>query len=133
MAIRRIIKFATIGTLGFAIDSAILTLMISAFGMNPYAARVISYLISATTTWAGNRLLTFSDRPRTEPLRQWLSFLTASLIGFAINYAVYALLVSQVQFCMNYPVTAVAIATLVTMLFNFFSYSRFVFAGSKTT
>lgn len=85
----RIIKFGFIGVIGFCVDSGVLLLGTKILNLDPYSARIISYLVAATTTWLGNRLLTFADRPKTPLAKQWLLFLSLNAVGFAVNYTTY--------------------------------------------
>jgi putative flippase GtrA len=123
----RFMKFGFIGAVGFCVDSAVLLFGTNILNLDPYSARVISYIIAATTTWIGNRWLTFADRPKARVGKQWLLFLVVNGPGMLVNNSVYALLVSQFPYVYAHPVWAVAAGSLAGMVFNYIASSRFVF------
>lgn len=123
----RFLKFGFIGGIGFVVDSAVLLFGTKILNLDPYSARLISYLVAASTTWLGNRLLTFADRAKTPLAKQWVLFLALNAVGFAINYTTYALLVAHFPYIYAYPVWAVAAGSCAGMLFNYVAASRFVF------
>ena len=129
MAIR-LLKFGFIGVIGFVVDSAVLLLGTNVLGLDPYTGRIISFIVAATTTWIGNRLLTFADRPKTRLAKQWLLFLMVNGPGMLVNNSVYVLLVSQFPYIHDHPVWAVAAGSLGGMVFNYVASSRFVFPRS---
>ncbi len=126
----RFLKFGFIGIIGFAVDSAVVLFGIFFLHLDPYTARVISYIAAATTTWLGNRVLTFADRPKQRPAKQWLLFLAVNGPGMVVNYLVYALLVSQFPYIYENPVWAVAAGSLAGMVLNYVASSRFVFPST---
>lgn len=123
----RIIKFGFIGVIGFCVDSGVLLLGTKILNLDPYSARIISYLVAATTTWLGNRLLTFADRPKTPLAKQWLLFLSLNAVGFAVNYTTYAVLVGQFAYIYAHPVWAVAAGSLAGMVLNYVASTRVIF------
>jgi putative flippase GtrA len=125
--ILRLAKFGFIGVIGFAVDSAVLLCGTNIFGLDLYSARIISYVVAATTTWLGNRLLTFADRPKTSLVKQWATFLALNGVGFLANYTVYAVLVAQFPYIYEHPVWAVAVGSLAGMMFNYVASTRFIF------
>jgi putative flippase GtrA len=126
----RFFKFGMIGMLGFAVDSLVLLFGTNILSLDPYTARIISYLAAATTTWLGNRMFTFSDRPKTPIAKQWVLFLVLNGIGFVINYSTYAFLVAQYPYIYAHPVWAVAAGSLTGMVFNYVASTRFVFRAT---
>jgi putative flippase GtrA len=126
----RFIKFGFIGVIGLGVDSGILLCGTKIFGLDPYSARVISYICAATATWFGNRMLTFADRPKTRPSKQWVLFLMANAPGMLVNNGLYVLLVSQIPAIHDNPVWAVAAGSLAGMVLNFVAANRFVFPST---
>mgnify|MGYP003386132873 CR=1 FL=1 len=127
----RFLKFGFIGVVGFCVDSAVVLFGKHVLGLDPYTARVISYLVAASATWMGNRTLTFADRPKAHPAKQWLLFLAANGPGMVVNYTVYALLVSQFIYIYDNPVWAVAAGSLAGMVINYVASSRLVFPSTR--
>jgi len=129
--LQRIAAFGCIGVLGLVVDIATLRCATQLFGFNPYAGRVLSYLVAATSTWLGNRSLTFADRPQPTTAqarsKQWLLFLALNAIGFAINYGTYAVLLNYVPLVHDHLFLGVAAGSLAGMGFNFVAANWVVF------
>src|SRR5688572_16281993 len=86
----RFALFALIGTLGFAVDVAVLYAAAPLLGW--YLGRIVSFLAAATATWHLNRRWTFADAHASTRagLRPYLRYLSSMLAGATLNYAVYA-------------------------------------------
>ncbi len=126
---RQLISFGGIGTLGFLIDAAVFTVT-NLFLQNLYLSRVVSYLAAASSNWFLNRKFTFaaSDRP---PVEEWGRFLLLQAAGGAVNYGVYALLVTAYGFFAAHPVAAIAIGSIAGMGVNFLTAKFFVFGDPR--
>ena len=120
------LRFGTVGTAGFLVDSGVLLLGL-ALGLGPWLGRVVSYLLAATTTYSLNRIWTFRAAGHGHSWRQWALFLALNLIGFAFNYGTYAILVLYSPLVAAHPVLGVAAGSLAGMFINFFVSRRFVF------
>jgi putative flippase GtrA len=120
------LRFGIVGTMGFAIDTATLYAALW-LGAGLYGGRVLSYLTAASANWALNRVWTFRQADRTGRRRQWALFLLVNLLGFAINYGTYTVLVSSWSLAAAYPVIGVAAGSLAGMAGNFLLSRRFVF------
>lgn len=132
----RFLRFAFIGTLGFLVNEAALWGALKALALGPYAGGVFSFLIAATFTWLGNRILTFRAHAATTAysmLREWLMFLAANGIGFLVNYAVYASLVTFAPKPLNNPFVALAFGTLAGLTLNFVLSSKLVFRSRMSS
>ncbi len=129
---RQLISFGGVGTLGFLIDAAVFTIA-NLFLNNLYLSRLVSYLAAASFTWLLNRKFTFaaSDRP---PVQEWGRFVLVQTVGGAVNYGVYAILVSTYAFFTAHPVAAIAAGSIAGMGVNFLSAKFYVFgnAGEKS-
>jgi putative flippase GtrA len=114
------IRFAAVGTAAFVVDTAVLYLALWA-GLGLYSGRVVSYLFAATFTWYGNRRITFATHARgvAAATVEWIRFLLTNLVGGAVNYAVYAVLVSQLELVHAYPLLGVAAGSLAGLSVNF--------------
>ena len=124
------LRFGVVGTIGFVVDAATLTLML-ALGLGPYAGRVPAYLAAATTTWALNRRWTFRATGDATA-RQWATFVVLNLGGFVLNYGTYVLLVRFVPVVAAHPVLGVAAGALAGMTGNFVLSRRYVFRAAAT-
>ena len=124
----RLCRFAAVGVVGFVTDVATLYLsFLAGFGL--LSGRVVSFLAAATVTWFLNRTFTFrpAERPR---FREWLGYLSANSIGGAINYGLYALLVTGFELFSSLPVLAVAIGSVAGLLINYALSHTLVFRSS---
>ena len=90
-------------------------------------------------TWFLHRIYTFrhqlpvADKHATSSralVDQWFRFIVTNGLGAALNYGIYAVLILNSELCRAYPVVAVAIGSLVAMVFNFVISRRFVFSGN---
>lgn len=115
---RQMLGFAVAGAVGFLVDAGVLTLGASLLGLPPALARVPSFLAAVVTTWAINRRLTFrSSRPPS--LAEFLHYLSAMLLGLAINFAVFLIVLWLSDSAAALPVLALVPATLCGMAANF--------------
>lgn len=83
--------FVLAGLVGLAVDVAVL--YVAAPWLGWYAARVLSFLAAASSTWLLNRRYAFQDHAahRGSLLREYLAYLAAMLGGAAVNFLVYVL------------------------------------------
>jgi putative flippase GtrA len=121
-----VVRFGLVGAAGFVVDASVVQALAIGAGFDLYLSRVVSYLMAATTTWWLNRLFTFRSKS-IDLISQWLRFLAFNLSGGAINYAVYALLISMFVVAEQNPVAAVAAGSLAGMLVNYIVSRVFVF------
>ncbi len=85
---QKIMKFAMVGGLGFVVDTIVFSLAIYVLRTDLLTARVVSFILAATTTWLGNRLFTFSEREKEDKIKQWSKFFFSALISAMPNFAV---------------------------------------------
>jgi len=130
--VTQFLRFGVVGAVGFVVDTAVLYAALAAGG-GPYGGRVLSYIAAATTTWALNRAWTFraagGSAGRARIGRQWALFLVVNLVGFAVNYGTYALLIANFPLVAAYPVLGVGAGALAGMTGNFLLSQRYVFRG----
>lgn len=127
----RLLRFAVVGVLGFLVDAGVLTLLVGPAGIDPYLARVPSFLAAATATWLCNRYWTFADRRGRERLAELRRWLLAMAGGGLVNYGVYAALLATVPAVQAWPVLGVAAGSLAGMLVNFATSSRWIFPAGR--
>ncbi len=116
-----LLRFGTVGGVGFLLDSATVYASRAALGL--YGAGVLAYFVAATGNWLLNRVWTFRGRGSGPAHRQWAAFLAANLVGFVLNRGTYAILVTVSALCARQPVYAIA-AGAIAGLFTNFSLSR---------
>ena len=126
------VRFAVVGTAAFVVDTAVLYLALWA-GLGLYSGRVASYLVAATFTWYGNRRITFASHARgaSAATVEWIRFLLTNLVGGAVNYSVYAVLVGQLELVRAYPVFGVAAGSIAGLSVNFTLSKWLVFRAPR--
>jgi putative flippase GtrA len=129
---RQILLFAISGVLGFCVDAGIVQFLVRGFDMNPYGARVLSFLAAATTTWGFNRRYTFAGHgDGGSRHRELLRYLFAMACGFALNYGAYAACVAFWPLVWQWPAIGVAVGSVAGALVNFLSSKYWIFRAPK--
>jgi putative flippase GtrA len=121
-----LLAFGMVGTVGFFVNTAIVYLTRGLIG--PYSAGVLAWLVAATATWWLNRIWTFRSAAVAGVIGQWLRFLLANLVGFALYFVIYAGLIAFSAFCARAPVFAIAAGAGVSMAVNFILSRELVFS-----
>ncbi len=128
---REALSFAMGGVLGFVVDAGIVELLTCTSGLNPYVARVPSFMLAATVTWQWNRHLTFARRRGVRRGDEWLRWMLVMSAGAAINYGTYAALVAGLPVVHDAPWIGVAAGSLVAAAVNFMAARSLVFKQSR--
>ncbi|KXV62927.1 polysaccharide biosynthesis protein GtrA [Acetobacter orleanensis] len=122
----RLLKFGTVGGLGFLWDSGTVYALRTVIGLT--AATLVAYFVAATLNWMLNRLWTFKGAGQHDhPVLQWLRFLLANSFGFLLNRGTVYTLFYTVPLCVTYPVLALAAGSLAGMFANFNLSQKMVF------
>jgi putative flippase GtrA len=124
--------FAVGGVLGLLVDAGVVQLLVGWGKWNPYLARVLSFMLAATATWAWNRRLTFAHRAsgRTQTA-EWLHWLALMGVGACVNYAVYAALLLSFEPLGRWPALPAAAGSAVAALVNFSTARGVLFRRPK--
>jgi putative flippase GtrA len=125
----RFLRFALVGTAGFLVNEAALWVALNGLHAGKYAAGLIAFVVAVTFTWWGNRQLTFRDRAvhGRAIIVEWAQFVLANGLGFAINYSVYASLITFAPLPFGIPYVALGFGTVAGLLINYVLSSRVVF------
>lgn len=126
---QQFLRFCVVGAAGFLVDAGILAILTGALGWNNIIARVPSFLIAVFTTWRLNRRLTFPHLPsdtRRSSLREFANYLSVGLAGNLLNFWIYSALILTIL--ARQPIVALAVASLVALVFSYFGYSAWVFS-----
>jgi putative flippase GtrA len=121
------LAFSVVGTIGFLIDAGTLQLQLWAWDANPYAARVVSYLVAASVTWLLNRRYTFRVTGRSDLPGEWTRYVVLNAIGGGLNYATYAVALATLPLVARQPVLGVALGSAVGLVVNFTANRYLVF------
>jgi putative flippase GtrA len=126
-AIGEFARFAVIGVVGFIVDYSTLKLLVMLFNIDLYSGRLLSFLTAATGNWMLNRRFTFKQTRKESRFRQWLKYLGANGVGFAVNYSTYAALITYVPIAKIHFVLALAAGSIAGLSFNFTANKLWVF------
>jgi len=117
---RQIALFAVGGAIGLLVDASVVQALVGWAGWNPYATRVLSFLLAATVTWWWNRRHTFAARSSGRSAHaEWLHWLGLMSLGALINYGIFAVLLLAFPLLRQWPAIAVAAGSAGAAAANF--------------
>jgi putative flippase GtrA len=138
----RFIRFAIVGTIGAVVDFGTFNLFSGVLGIQDVWASVFSFTTAVLSNFTWNRYWTYPDS-RSKPLTaQLLSFAVVNILGLGIRTPLFAGLSSLLERLFSLlpflPVSfitpdllgdnsALAVAILVVMLWNFFANRYWTF------
>lgn len=130
---REFLAFAVVGVIGLVVDVVVLYLLAPLLGW--YAARVVSFLSAATTTWAFNRRYTFAASAAgaasgRSVWREYLGYLATMTAGAVLNYGAYVLTLHWVEGRWA-AALGVALGSVAGMGANFLSARYLVFRSHR--
>lgn len=125
--VHRVARFLVVGTVGFAVDSGVLSLLVHGFGIGPIMARGPSFLSAVTVTWALNRAYTFHGLKAHPIGAQYVRYLAAQGVGALTNLGVYAAAIFAIALCARFPVLALAPGSVAALVVNYVLLRLFVF------
>lgn len=111
------LRFAAVGGIGFLVDAVALYALVK-LGGAPLLMRLVSFAVAVSVTWALNRLWTFAKTAQT-PRREYVTYVSVQTAGVAVNYAVYALVLSMLTPSPAHAVFALACGSAVALVGNF--------------
>lgn len=129
--LRQFVPFCIVGGIGFLVDAGILGLLVHSFGADPLLSRLLSFPCAMTVTWYLNRRVTFAHAVSKHSGQEWFRYALVSVAGNLINFIVYAVSISRSQVMYTYPVTALAIASVIALAFNYLGCSRYAFRADS--
>ena len=131
--VREVIKFGVVGAVAFVVDAGLFNLLRfgpgEVLGDKPLTAKVVSVAVATCVAWYGNRQWTFRRRRTAAPVRELLQFAVINAIGLGIGLA--CLFTSHYLLGLRSPladnVSANGVGLVLSTLFRFWAYRRFVF------
>ena len=126
----KMVRFAVVGAGGFAVDCAVFALLHYIVGLPLMTARVGSFIAAATTTWFGNRVLTFGFKGQgrwSDKLIQWQKFMFSASISAVPNLLCFKLMVELLPVFTGAVFIAMAVGILVGMVTNYLFSQYWVF------
>ncbi len=128
--LRQLLLFAIAGVVGLVVDTAVLYALAPWLGW--YAARVVSFLAAATTTWWINRRHAFRSQAAESGAqglpwwREYAKYLASMTVGGLVNYAAYSLVLQWLHGPLA-PMLGVAAGSVAGLAFNFAAARYLVF------
>ncbi|TKC91773.1 GtrA family protein [Trinickia terrae] len=127
---REIITFGIVGVIGFVVDTTVLYLLKAHFGL--FYGRATSFAAAAFTTWLINRKWTFKDkRSSLDAKYEFAAYFALMIIGGAVNYTVYALMVSKYAVAAEAPIIGVAAGSIAGMFVNLMTSRTLLFKNLR--
>jgi putative flippase GtrA len=124
--VKRFIRFCVVGGAAFFVDAGLLMALVSGAGLDPYLARVLSFLAAASFTWWLNRRYTFEVKHRPTG-SEWAAYVGLMVIGAAVNYGTYAAAITWWPVAREHLWLGVALGSIAGLGINFLTSSRLVF------
>lgn len=134
-------KFGAVGILNTAIDFAVLNILSRALGITAGivlgGVNMPGFAIAVVNSYFFNKLWVFRDRQKGESLlHDFPRFFAITLIGVALNSGLIIVLTTYASFLAGIdPASrlnlAKAVATIVTLIWNFAGYKLIVFRASQ--
>ena len=124
-----LLRFGFVGSIAFAIDGGVMQLLTSTTGVSPLLARGISFPVALSVGWALNRSWTFEAGRKRSAGSQYRRYVLVQIGGFLINYAAFAALVTSGGLWREWPLLALAVGVLISMIFTYVCSRLFVFSA----
>lgn len=121
------LRFGVVGTVGFAVDSAIVLILVSQ-GVDALLARAFSFPTAVVVTWWLNRNWTFAATSNASSKRQFTTYFLIQIIGIITNFAVYAVILHFIGVSPIKAFFALGFGALVSLVVNFSGSRLFVFS-----
>jgi putative flippase GtrA len=122
-------SFGVIGGIGFLVDAAALASLTHVAHWSAGQARLLSFPIAVTVTWALNRRYTFREQAMQRGSTELLGYFAIQFMGAAINVIVFALCLIEVPTLKSAPLVPLALGALIAFAFNFYVTHSFYSRG----
>lgn len=129
----RFVRFAIVGTIGFAVDSLAFNIFRSGIGISPEVSSVFSFMVAVTSNFIWNRYWTYPDSRSKPAIGQLIQFLIVNAAGLGIRTGVFILInqplvnyFEKISFSLPLKAyvlgenLALAIVVVIVMFWNFF-------------
>ena len=130
----QLVKFACVGAGGFVVDCSAFALFHFVGDLSVMWARVLAFFVAATSTWLGNRVLTFAYQgtgSRRDDFRQWQKFMVSALLSAIPNLICFKLLTLIMPEFYGSLFLAMAVGVLVGMVSNYLLSKAWVFKQTQ--
>ena len=124
-------RFVVVGTVGFVVDSGLLSILHFVLELNVTLARLISFSAAVTATWHLNRLITFRSTRTSQRFREWTRYTAVALLGGTLNLAIFFELAQGRTLGIFGINLALAFATLCSLTVNYTGSRLLVFTNRQ--
>lgn len=126
-------RFVVVGAIGFAVDSAVLTLLVNLTDLGVYLPRLISFPTALSVTWYLNRIWTFPGAAGQRRVSQYMRYTVVQTLGALLNLGVYSAAIAiGPSWYSVYVVVPLVIGSCTALVFNFAGSKYWVF-GRRTS
>ena len=125
--VQQFLKFSVVGVIAFVIDFGVMVVLTELADLPPVVSAGVSYCVSTVFNYVASMRYVFAHREGLSRTREFIIFVTLSVIGLGLNEAIMWLggrLVGDEW----YMLTKI-VATALVMFWNFFSRKRWLDAG----
>lgn len=125
--VQQFLKFSVVGVIAFVIDFGVMVVLTELADLPPVVSAGVSYCVSTVFNYVASMRYVFAHKEGLSRTREFIIFVTLSVIGLGLNEAIMWLggrLVGDEW----YMLTKV-VATALVMFWNFFSRKRWLDAG----
>jgi putative flippase GtrA len=126
----RLLRFGAVGVVGFVVDAGSLVTIVALTDITPTPARIVSFLVAATVTFALNQRFTFRVGGGFS-IKRWVSYVMATALGACINIGVYRTWITHLDTSLLHLVIGTAVGSIAAMFFNFMASSMLVFRPNR--
>ena len=119
-------RFLAVGSVGFMVDAGVLWVLM-ALGGDAYLSRGLSFAMAVSVTWALNRRWTFRSTRRKSLHQEYAGYAAVQGAGIAVNFAIYALILSALGATAATAVVALAGGSVVALAVNYLGMKHLVF------
>jgi putative flippase GtrA len=123
----RFVKFGIVGAVGFIVDAGILQLLVSLAQWGPIEARILSFPSAVAATWLLNRHITFRASADGSAWQSLVRYVTVSIAGATVNFAVYTALILLSGTMAAFPTAPLAAASITALVVNYMGSKHFAF------
>ena len=128
---RELVRFGFVGSLGFVVDLTLLVGLVQLAGWHPLVARIVAMAVAVLCTWWLHRHWTFGTGRLHAPLPQAFVYGTVQILGLAVNYSVFSMLVLSGGLWRSHPALAVVVGSLSAMGITYLLAKKVAFARPR--
>jgi putative flippase GtrA len=125
-----LLRFGAVGAVGFAVDAGLLVTFVTLADVAPTPARILSFLLAATVTFAFNQRFTFQLGGGFS-IGRWAAYVMTTATGACINIGIYRLWIAYVDTSPLQLVIGTAVGSLAAMSINYLASSALVFRPNQ--